>query len=552
MKNIVSLFIFFALVGIAEPSIKIDNMYFKKVHSDDPGTIYIFLTNATKEEIKVDKLHMNDIEIKEGQMTDKIYWWTQIPNSILPDKTGSLIIKIKNDFLLPVKLKLELSNGEILVQKIEPIVPEFFRITSVSFDLKENKIYIYVENNFPSKPIEIKNIIINGENVTKATKKLGKFILPGEKGCIIYKGSENLIPGEYVYIKVTTTNAIVTERLVKIYSYFPIQDFGKDNRKEMFFNEDTFDIHFPTDLKEFEEYKSLPYYKVYHLFDDPTCNDEKKGYLGANAKEVIKRRKICWEKDPIHPTMVYICEFSKPLGYFIYGELVDIVAVDPYELTYYSNPPEMDGEYVKIAKKAGLPRPVVAIPEAFRYVTPKFPKGSKRFPTSEEERLIVYSEIAEGAKGLWYYVSSGTHGYKNSPELEKEIGEINKEIQYLKGYLVIGEPMNIAETDSQSVKADGIFCGDKGIVIILRNGDYKTTLDKEKNKWETTVEDPGKINIIVKLPMAHSYQIESIESINDRRKLLFKRDFTDRRIIIEKDKVKIAEPVLIKFKEGPK
>lgn len=210
----------------------------------------------------------------------------------------------------------------------------------------------------------------------------------------------------------------------------------------------------------------------------------------------------------------------------------------------------MDGEYVKIAKKACSPKPVVAIPEAFRYISSKFPKGCKRYPTPEEERLIVYSEIAGGAKGLWYFISSGNDGYKNNPELESEIKKINKEIQNLKEYLAIGEPMDIAKTDSQSVKADAIFCGDKGIVIILRNGDYKTLWNKEKNKWETKIENPGKIKIMVKLPLFSPYQIEFIRSISDEEELFWRNDFT-RKIIIEKENCKIAEPILIKFKGGP-
>ncbi len=224
----------------------IENIYFKKVHPDDPGTIYVFLNNKTKEEIKIDKIIINDIEIEEGEMPKEIYWWTQIPNSILPNEIGNVLIKLKNGFLSPFDLKLKLNNGEVLVQKI------------------------------------------------------------------------------------------------------------------------------------------------------------------------------------------------------------------------------------------------------------------------------------------------------------------NKEIQHIKDYLVIGEPMDIAKTNSQSIKADAIFCGDKGIVIILRNGDYKSILDKVKNKWETKVENPGKINITVDLPLFFSYQIESVWSISTEEELFFKTNLRKREIIIEKDNCKIAEPILIKFKEETK
>ncbi|MGB9677275.1 MAG: hypothetical protein ACPLZ9_01530 [Candidatus Ratteibacteria bacterium] len=110
--------------------------------------------------------------------------------------------------------------------------------------------------------------------------------------------------------------------------------------------------------------------------------------------------------------------------------------------------------------------------------------------------------------------------------------------------------MDIAKTDSQSVKADAIFCGDKGIVIILRNGDYRTIFDKEKNEWITNFEKPEKIKIFVTLPLWFSYQIETIESIVDGDILPFKKDY--RKIIIEKEMIEIAEPILIKFKKEAK
>jgi len=506
--------VFLTLSSFLLSEINIDLCYYKKVFSIDPGTIHFFLKNSGNEEVYIDKVYFNGKEIEEGEYTDEIYWWTQIPNTIPPGGIGNLMIKVKKIPSIPLTIKIKLSNGGTLEKIFESIVPEFFRITSVKFNLNENKVYIYIENKFPYKVLKIKKIFINCKDATGEVKK-PPYILPLKKTLIVYKSAEKLIPGEYLYIKILSEEEpsmeeIIAGTFVRIYDYFPIQSFGKDNRKEMFFNPDNFDIHFPRDIKKFEEYRKLPYYKVYHLLDDPVCRDEKKGFLGAMVKEVIKRRKICWEKDRKHSTIIYICEYCKPLGYFVYGELVDIVAVDPYQLTYYNSPPEEDGCFVGLAKLASQPRKIISIPEAFKYITQKFPKGSKRYPTPEEERLIVYSEIANGATGLWYFTSSQKYGYRGSPRLEKEISSINKEMQLLKNFLNIGEPINIAKTDSQSVKADAILCGDKGIVIILRNGDYRTTFNKEKKIWETKIENPGRFKIILTLNLPFPCYIRSI------------------------------------------
>ena len=538
--------------AVLHAEVKIDFVCFKKVYPSDPGTIHIFLNNKGEQEARIARLVLNEKEVEEGEKTDDVFWWTQVPNTILPGKSGILMIKTARPLALPIKVGIVLNTGDTLEETLHSLTPEFFRIASVSFDLNQNKIYVYLENKFPNRTVEIKDILIDGRNVrTQIIKRLGSVILPGEKDFFICKGLKTIVPGQYITIKITTEEGFVTGALARAYSYFPIQDFGGDKRKELFFNEDTFDMHFPGDEKKFNEYRKEPSYKVYHLLDDPVCSDERKGYLGAMAREVITRRKTCYEKDSGHPTLIYICEYSKPLGYFVYGELADVIAVDPYELTFYNNPPEKDGEYVAIARRASAPRPVVAIPEAFRCISPKFPVGSKRFPTPEEERLLVYSEIAAGAKGLWYYVSYGQNGYKNNPELEKEIGRINREIQFLRDFLVVGEPMDIVKTDSQSVKADALFCGDRGIVIILRNGDYRTIKDKENDGWKTIVENPGKISITLNLPGNFPFSIESIKALGKEGKevVLVRKDMLRKKVVIEKEMTEIAEPILVKFRE---
>ena len=71
-------------------------------------------------------------------------------------------------------------------------------------------------------------------------------------------------------------------------------------------------------------------------------------------------------------------------------------------LAYHLNPALTDAELVGIAKIAAEPRLLWTVPEAFASDLYEV----QRFPPPEEERIIVYSEIGEGSKGIWYYARS--------------------------------------------------------------------------------------------------------------------------------------------------
>lgn len=131
------------------------------------------------------------------------------------------------------------------------------------------------------------------------------------------------------------------------------------------------------------------------------------------------------------------------------------------------------------------------IPEAFTY------RGT-RFPTPEEERIIVWSEIGEGSKGIWYYVSSPKAGYPASPPLEVEIGRINRELQALKEYIVISEPVSLVQGDTEKVTAYTLLCGDKGILLIMMNNDHKSYFEEGKEPFEYT--SKRNLETIVKIP----------------------------------------------------
>jgi len=109
--------------------------------------------------------------------------------------------------------------------------------------------------------------------------------------------------------------------------------------------------------------------------------------------------------------------------------------------------------------------------------------------------------------------------------------------------------LHLTKTDNQNIKADTIFCGDKGIIIILRNGDYETLWDKEKNNWMTQVNTQLGVRITLNLPWYFNYKIDSVCTITAGNKEILPFEEKKGKIIIKESEVKIAKPILIKFKE---
>ena len=118
------------------------------------------------------------------------------------------------------------------------------------------------------------------------------------------------------------------------------------------------------------------------------------------------------------------------------------------------------------------------------------------FPSPDQLRLDVYYQIAEGVKGISYYVKSH---YEGHPELEGEIGRINKELQAVKNYLAISEPVEgLAEASDPAVQAHTLVCGDYGLALILINTDYDT--GREGKERYTDVTPREDFHVEVKLP----------------------------------------------------
>jgi len=479
----------------------IDSSYFRKVDPLDPGTIHLFIKNTTASMLSVTGIYLNGTEMKD-MPNDLALWYQTVPPVAQPEEVMDVMVKLRRETKKLIRIETTLNTGEKLSSVIEPVSPDI-KFTFIGYSKEKDKVYLYLENT-GKENLEIQKVFCNTKDITNNCFLPCPVLPPSSKTLIIHTLREPLSPGRYLSFKAVTEKGETAQAISRVYSHFPIEAFGKDTRPELSFDPDCFALHYPKKKEEFQKIKEEPLFKAIHLLDDPACVD---GYacalIGTSAKEVVKRGKECYENDPVHPTSVYSCEHGKPYCYFVYGETTDIMVIDPYEIIFYHNEPEKNAYYTRLAKLASEPRLLWTIPEAFTY------RGT-RFPTSEEERIIVYSEIGEGSKGIWYYVYDKKLGYPANKGLEEEIKKINRELQKLKDYIVISEPFPLAKVEIEKVTPYSLLCGDKGIVLILVNNDHESYFEEGKQPFTYQPKE----NFQVRINIPGWLKIKQIKEIN--------------------------------------
>lgn len=457
--------LFLLLISFSFP-LEVKDIYYRKVHPMDKGTVYIFLYNNSRKPEKIKEVYYNGEKLKDIP-NDYTLWYQLTPPEILPGSYGELKIKLRWETKKLIKVEFKDIEGKRYETMIEPKT-SLLNFSGAYFDKELKTLYIYIQN-ISDRIHTLKKLYFDGKDITRDCFIPEKEINSGEKIVVIYEMSEPVKSGKYIYLKAETEGEKIST-LIRAYSHFVLEGYGGDTRKEINFNPDRFDFHY--NEKKLSTFSDLPEYKACHIFDDPACRDGiKRQLLGTSAKEIIKRIEKFYQYDKKHPTFLYGCEHRKPDNYFIYSELVDVFVVDPYEITYYHNPPEKNAHYTKLAKLACQPKILWTIPEAFTH------RGT-RFQTPEEERIIVWSEIGEGSKGIWYYVYNQKIGYPANNQLEEEIKKINWELQKLKDYILISEPFKLAKVDKEKITPYTLLCGDKGIILILINNDHKSYFEK--------------------------------------------------------------------------
>lgn len=238
---------------------------------------------------------------------------------------------------------------------------------------------------------------------------------------------------------------------------------------------------------------------AWYLADEPDTADfrvEKlpsQSRVGAIAQGLIEHAETLRQTDQSVPNMLNVDMTFKPDNWYVYGQLPDIFAADPYYQTrlaqaYWSKPGTIP-QYSKatfvyavgaVCRSSCAPKPLHLMLNSTKLVRPD---KEFRFATPEEKRIEAYYALAAGAKGLSYWwllpVAKGGSGssgcMEDTPEartLWDAIGLLGAEIRTAGSLITRSCPADIPVKASKWVWTRSLLAGTDTLVLLVVNDNY--------------------------------------------------------------------------------
>jgi hypothetical protein len=187
---------------------------------------------------------------------------------------------------------------------------------------------------------------------------------------------------------------------------------------------------------EIRAFRDHPAILGYYISDEPELRRE--------SPEVLERiyRRIR-ELDPYHPVTIV---FISPPPAQRYAKALDIVMCDPYPIP--NRGPAYAGDLIgRLNSAFQLRNPVWIVPQAFG--------GNEhwaREPTRQEERLMTYLGVMQGATGVQYFIRDGMNGFPKSAAAWAECALCAVEVAQLTPDLLSVEPRPAVVAEPATVR----------------------------------------------------------------------------------------------------
>ena len=218
---------------------------------------------------------------------------------------------------------------------------------------------------------------------------------------------------------------------------------------------------------------------AYSLDDDPAiaylpfdvvCGDTRTGRFGAAAHVVADARLKAWRRRPERLYGVEFCTALYGSVWNIYAPIADAVFTKPYQLHWGSDPArfiESEEALIETAVAATAPRPAVWVPERFK---------RERHVEGEELRVLAWTALACGVKGVryHYWMNDLNDPFKDCPGLGEAMKAVNADIKRIEPILGPLVPVDNRIDRAQRVKVYECWAGDAGVLLLVRNMDYRT------------------------------------------------------------------------------
>jgi hypothetical protein len=417
-------------------------------------------------------------------LTNGVVWFQFYPTEkAAPNHTVELQINLKSNPMTPQTVEAETQDGERAKVTLPPFSVPRMRIEAVTFrsDFKKAFVAYNVSGSGDGNRVGsgFTKAAVNGWEVTDGARVLSvphrrqtarlvkpckdcKPVPQYEPGLFALELPEPSSQGQPFHLRLEFPGGAVAQALLRAYSGVFLDSSGVDEKNRKLRQQ------LRLDLRSIGQPE----------YGDPACFDtSQRNSVGAAIPSLLESRKACWAKGDDRLSHAMLCTAATPnTHYSVYGQCMDAVEVNPYRLGWGDNPKFVEDEerYFRWGRKAAEPRPWFWLPEAFAV--------RKRILEPEELRLLAYTALGHGVKGINYFTYSydgpnPATGFDRSQRLLAEVKRINAEIK--RHERIYSGSIPLAEqtigSDVDGVRVYTLCAGEDGLLVILKNLDYGPT-----------------------------------------------------------------------------
>ena len=530
-----------------------------KEHADFGGA-RVVVQNASDSDVQIDKVKLNGKVIEEqyvdfldGAWDDRgVVWYRVRPRSLSPGQCGEIYIRFRRRPAGDVaRISIELNGGESVDAEFSYEDPGV-SVDYVTTDASQRRLYIYARRGTASVG-QLKSVMLDGRLLKNA--KIYGSDFPGNVALAVAELPEPLKVGEFHVVSVATDSGRSVAAQFRVLDFFFMRAGWRWSPESVEEVEEV-RMNFVEHAWPLEKAKKFGVYtggggherhRLEYMADEPDAHDRhpefEKKYgkmvadkgllysglpyavaLGMNARKMAAEGAdgmipAVERKHPHVATHIITNGTTRPLNWFVYGQLTDVNSTDPYGANIYGADFATVREQFTLVRQAAAPRRVYICLEAYEHGASA--AGIQRQPTGAEFRQSAVQGLGCGAKGIhsWLWPKiGGWIGANVTPDVRAEYIRINKLTEHIETELLLGAPVDIVTNDSgltetgshwalepgkykldkpwmkERVWTGAVLCGPDAIVIAAAN---HIPASKPKPK---KIEPARNVNVTVALP----------------------------------------------------
>ncbi len=469
-------------------------------------------------------------------------WWKAEPLQIAPGRVGEVIVRLRQMPKRP-SLPLALRHAGGTIDVSVPVQGKHPRVVGASFSPDRDRLYVYFRHQGRPGAAPMKILIDEvdvtesatigrdpGADVAPVVIRLPRAMEPASFHCVqgVYDDGVTASAGVRVWADefaygmwggkpgkgddLTVGRNYVTELVAhNINVQMPqvgspaVQTFYKSEAGQRHLKA----LDFRAVIDEHQKWGQKDPH-LYFIHDEPDCADfrfegiPENKKIGALASWTIQRSNELRAEDPAKLQLLNLDMTYKPQNWYIYGQVPDVLAADPYYQNRLRTAYQEHNERIKVYSKATYvyavadvcqsacePNPLHIILYSCSHVDNKA-KRRFRFPTPPEKRIEVFYALAAGAKGLsyWWYTPADQgdksaygvgaaieDGDPAAAALYREIGLLGAEVRTAGPLFLRSCPAEVPVETKGAIWTRTLLAGLDSLVLLVVNDQY-TNHDK--------------------------------------------------------------------------